>query len=147
MATMHTTTRNSSSLKNGSTIFFNRYSRETNSSGRLERGGRRIESGQAAARTQNFFNVLMGAINQDQNCLFGFDRVAGNHGIEHGAVQREGVGRPPFFTGRQFKAGTQQRTKRLAHMNEHPIATGPQQTLVKTKVMSHIITTLFDSTL
>jgi hypothetical protein len=112
--------------------------------GRLERRGLRDQGRQRPPRRQHLLHVLVGAVDQHQCGAFGGIGVAGNHRVEHGAVQRQRLRRPVFLGGGQLEAGPQQRTERLAHLHQHPVVAGAQQALVEAQVVRHVVAAVLD---
>ena len=84
----------------------------------------------------------MSTLDQDVDGALGAIGIAGSHRVEDRAVQRQGMQRAVFSARGKFETGAQQGTDGTAHVKEQPVASCPQQDLVKAQVMYDIVATV-----
>ena len=103
-----------------------------------------MDTWQVLALGQHLVNVGTGTVDQHQNGFFSALRFAGNHGVQHRAVQRQRAGRAVFAGGGNLETGAQQRAQRPAHLHQHAVVAGADQALVKAQVGRDVVAPKLD---
>ena len=89
-------------------------------------------------------DVLGRAVDELDDGALGLGRLARGHGVEHRAVQRQGMHRALGAGGGDLEARAQQRAERLAHLHQHAVVGGPQQPLVEAQVVADVVAPALD---